>query len=239
VVATPIGNLEDITVRGLHLLKSVGLIAAEDTRRTRILLGHYGIETALLSYHDRSAPGRLEHIIGVLRGGTDVALVTDAGSPGISDPGYPLLRECATAGITIIPVPGPSAVIAALTASALPTDRFTFAGFLPRREGARRRVLGEHRDRPETLVLFESPHRVEALLRDILHVFGDRQAALCRELTKAFEDVRRGMVSELLSDVVARSVRGEVALVIAGLTRHERRRRGESLSECAGSGDEG
>jgi len=223
VVATPIGNLEDITIRAVRILKSVGLIAAEDTRRTRVLLAHYGIETSLLSYHDRSAPARTGQLLSILEGGTDMALVTDAGSPGISDPGYPLLRDCAAHGIPIVAVPGASAVVTALTSSALPTDRFTFVGFLPRREAARRRALEEFRDRADTLVLFESPHRIETLLRDVYAVLGDRPAALCRELTKAFEEVRRGPVSALVSDVATRPVRGEVVLVVGGRSRREQR----------------
>lgn len=233
VVATPIGNLEDISARALRVLRDASVIAAEDTRHTRRLLQHFGIDTQVVSYHDHSGPGRLASLLERLADGQTVALVSDAGSPAISDPGYPLLRDAVAQGSTVVPVPGASAVIAALTIAALPTDRFAFLGFAPRKSGARRALFAEYAERPETLVVYESPHRVQALLEDALAALGDRRAAVCRELTKVHEEARRGVLSELIAAQERTAARGEIAVVIAGATREERReaRRAERRDE--------
>ncbi len=223
VVATPIGNLEDITARALRVLRDADLIAAEDTRHTRSLLQHFGLATPVVSYHDHSGPGKLEALLARLGEGASIALVSDAGSPAISDPGYPLLRDAAARGARIVPVPGPSAAIAALTIAALPTDRFAFLGFAPRKSGARRALLAEYVERAETLVLYESPHRLAALLADAREVLGDRPAAVCRELTKLYEEARRGSLGELAAMQATDPARGEIVLVIAGASKQERR----------------
>ncbi len=214
VVATPIGNRDDITVRALRVLRAVDVVAAEDTRRTRLLLRHYAIDTALVSYHDHSGRSRVRQIADRVSAGETAALVTDAGTPGISDPGFTLLRECVQRGIAVSPVPGASALIAALSIAGLPTDRVDFVGFPPRKTGARRALLEEQRYRATTLVLYESPHRIESLLADATEVMGERPAALCRELTKVFEEVRRGTLQELLDGVRRTPPRGEIVLVI-------------------------
>ena len=219
VVATPIGNLDDITLRALAVLAGADLIAAEDTRHTRLLLERHGIERALIAVHEhneeRQAPGLVER----LRQGASIALVSDAGTPLLSDPGYRFVRMAAESGIEVVAVPGPSAVTAALSVSGLPTDRFVFEGFLPARSAARRNRLTELRAEPRTLVLFESSHRIEACLADLRDLFGpERPAALCRELTKQFETVLRGPVSDLLERVTAdpNQRKGEFVLVVAG-----------------------
>ncbi len=217
LVATPIGNLEDITLRALRVLREVSLIAAEDTRTTGRLLSHYAIETPLISYHDFSGEGRVAELVARLGAG-DVALVSDAGTPGLSDPGYRLVRAAIDAGIPVVPIPGPSAVTTALVASGLPTDRFLFLGFLPRRRSARRAALEAVASLPYTLVLYEAPHRVLDLLADAAAVLGDRPATVGRELTKRFEEIWRGPLSAALAHFQsdAGQVRGEFTLVIAG-----------------------
>jgi 16S rRNA (cytidine1402-2'-O)-methyltransferase len=219
VVATPVGNLDDITLRALRVLQTVDVIAAEDTRHTRLLMRHFGIETPLVSYHDHSGSERVRRIADRLQNGETVALVTDAGTPGVSDPGFTLLRECVSRGISVSPVPGASALVAALSVAGLPTDRIDFVGFPPRKVGARRALLQAYRERQATLVLFESPHRVEGLLRDAEEDLGDHPAALCRELTKVFEEIRRGTVRELLEGVRRAPPRGEIVLIIGGARR--------------------
>ncbi len=219
VVATPIGNLEDITLRALRVLREVDLIAAEDTRQVRKLLDRYGIQQRVVSYHEHNERARAPQLVEALRSGRSVALVSDAGTPVLQDPGYHLVQACVEAGIPVVPVPGPSAVITALVASGLPTDRFAFLGFLPRRRQARRRSLEEVRDHRATLVLFESPRRLADCLQDLLEVLGDRRAAVCRELTKVHEEVRRGRLSGLLREVRGQPVRGEVTVVVEGAGR--------------------
>ncbi|MCS7235992.1 MAG: 16S rRNA (cytidine(1402)-2'-O)-methyltransferase [Armatimonadota bacterium] len=219
LVATPIGNLEDVTLRALRVLREVDLVAAEDTRQVRKLLDRYGIQQRVVSYHEHNERTRIPQLLGALRSGRSVALVSDAGTPVLQDPGYRLVRACAEAGIPVVPVPGPSAVTAALVASGLPTDRFAFLGFLPRRRQARRRSLEEVRDQRATLVLFESPRRLVDCLQDLLEVLGDRRAAVCRELTKVHEEVRRGRLSDLLRGVRDQPVRGEVTVVVEGAGR--------------------
>ena len=213
IVATPIGNLEDITLRALRVLKQVDLIAAEDTRETRKLLSAYDIHTPLESYHRHSSPGKREKLLDQLHD-RDVALVSDAGMPGISDPGQDLISAAIASGISVVPVPGPSAVVTALVASGLPSDRFVYLGFLPRGRLDRRRLLASFAQLPYSLVAFEAPHRLEAALADLEESLGDRPAAVGRELTKLHEEVVRGRVSELRAIFRERPPRGEFTLVI-------------------------
>jgi 16S rRNA (cytidine1402-2'-O)-methyltransferase len=216
VVATPIGNLSDLTGRAIEVLRSVDLILAEDTRHTGRLLAHIESGVPQRSLHEHNERARIEEVIALLEGGANVALVTDAGTPLVSDPGLALVRACAEAGIPVVPVPGASAVLAALVASGLASDRVAFDGFLPRRGGARTVRLEELAREPRTVVLFLSPHRAAEDLADLARACGDdRPAALCRELTKLHEDVRRGPLGDL-RDGVADGVRGELTLVIAG-----------------------
>ena len=222
LVATPIGNLEDITQRALRVLREVAVVAAEDTRRTRRLLDHFGIPARVVSLFEHNERARVPALLGRLAGGESVAVVTDAGSPGVSDPGYPLVRAAVGAGIRVESVPGASAVIAALQVSGLPTDAFTFVGFLPIKSGARRRRLEELSARRETVVAFESPHRVEAALVDLEAVWGGRPIALARELTKTFEEVLRGTAREVRAALTPEKRRGEMVLVLSGMTRTER-----------------
>lgn len=222
VVGTPIGNLEDIGQRALRVLTEADLIAAEDTRVTHTLLERYGINTPLTTYtdaYDRQKAARTERVLEALNAGRRVALVSDAGMPGLADPGYELIRAALAAGHQVVVVPGPSAVTAALVASGLPTDRFLYIGYLPRRAAARRALLAELADEPGTIVAFEAPHRLLASLQDLLEVLGDRQIAVSRELTKRFEEIWRGPVSQALAYFTANSPRGEITLVIAGAGR--------------------
>jgi 16S rRNA (cytidine1402-2'-O)-methyltransferase len=216
VVATPIGNLEDITLRALRILKEVPLVAAEDTRVTRILFRAHDIHTPLVSFHEFTSPARRGRLIDRLADG-DVAVVTDAGTPGVSDPGFPLIRDALAAGHEVVPVPGPSSVIAALVASGLPTHTFTFLGFLPRTSTARRKVLSQHAESETTLLVFESPHRVIAALKDVVAALGaDRPVAIGRELTKHFEEIFRGTASAALAHFEQHPPRGEFTFVIGG-----------------------
>ncbi len=219
VVATPIGNLEDLTARARRILSEVDVIACEDTRHTRLLLAHYSIATPVVSYHEHNEARRTPDLLQRLRRGEHVALVSDAGTPALSDPGYLLIREATVAGVSVVAVPGASAVTAALTVSGLPTDRFVFLGFLPRKPGPRRRTLDEVAGVPWTLVLFESPHRIATVLQDLLAALGDRRMALARELTKRFEEVFRGTVSEALHHLQAHAPRGEFTIVVEGARR--------------------
>ncbi len=215
LVATPIGNLEDISVRALRVLKEVDLIACEDTRHTSRLLRHYGISTPCESHHEHNEATRTRRLLGLLQEGKSIALVSDAGTPLLSDPGYALVSACRTAGLTVVPVPGPSAVAAALTGSGLPTDSFLFAGFLPPRQGMRRRRLQEIAAVPATLVCFEAPHRLLAALEDMVEVLGPRQACVARELTKIHEEWVRGTLPTILTEFRSRPhIRGEITLVI-------------------------
>ncbi|MCL5959123.1 MAG: 16S rRNA (cytidine(1402)-2'-O)-methyltransferase [Chloroflexi bacterium] len=222
VVATPIGNLEDITLRALRVLRSVSLIAAEDTRQTRKLLAKYDIQTAVTSYFEHNKLAKLDYILETLRE-KDVAIVSDAGTPGISDPGFELIRAAAERGIEIEPIPGPSAVIAALSASGLPTDQFVYVGFLPRKRGDRIRELKLLAIEPRTVVAYEAPHRVLESLKDIEEVLGDRRVAIVRELTKVHEEIFRGLASQAIGHFAANPPRGEFTLVIAGAGKEARR----------------
>jgi 16S rRNA (cytidine1402-2'-O)-methyltransferase len=217
VVATPLGNLEDVTLRALRVLREVSFVACEDTRRTAVLLRAHGITARTTSYFEHNERWKGERILHALRDGRDVALVSDAGTPAISDPGYRLVRDARAAGIPVVPVPGPSAVIAALSVSGLPTDRFLFAGFLPSRPGARREALRQLAGVRETLVFYESPVRVREAVRDMRETLGDRESFLCREATKLHEEYARGTLSELGVRLDAReSVKGEIVLVVSG-----------------------
>ena len=214
LVATPIGNLEDITLRALRVLSEVPVVAAEDTRTVRKLLAHHRISAPrLLSYTERNRATRTPALLAALADG-DVALVSEAGTPGISDPGVHLVEAAVAAGHAVAPVPGPSALTAALAASGLPTRRFHFLGFLPRQAGDRRRLLTEVAALPDTLVAFEAPHRLRASLRDLRDILGDRRVAVCRELTKLYEEVFRGTLAEALDHFA--EPRGEFTLVIEG-----------------------
>jgi 16S rRNA (cytidine1402-2'-O)-methyltransferase len=216
VVATPIGNLEDISLRALRVLREVKLIAAEDTRKTRRLLNAYNIETPLTSYHEHSKRAKLDYLLGYLEK-EDLALVSEAGMPGLSDPGYDLIVAAVERGISVVSVPGPSAVITALVVSGLPTDQFVFVGFLPRRKGQRQRLLSSISDEARTIVAFEAPHRVREALTDIEEILGDRRVSVCRELTKVHEEVFRGRMSQAREHFA--EPRGEFSLVIEGKTR--------------------
>ncbi len=216
VVATPIGNLEDISLRALRILREVGLIAAEDTRKTRRLLDAYDIDTPLTSYHEHSEKGKLDRLLGHLVK-KDLALVSEAGMPGLSDPGYDLVVTAIERGILVVPIPGPSAVTTALAVSGLPTDQFVYVGFLPRRKGQRQRLLGSISDESRTIVAFEAPHRLREALTDIGEILGDRRVSVCRELTKVHEEIFRGRISQ--AKVHFPQPRGEFSLVIEGKTR--------------------
>jgi 16S rRNA (cytidine1402-2'-O)-methyltransferase len=214
VVATPIGNLADITHRALQVLTKVNLIACEDTRHTRKLLQHYGIATKTVSYHEHNEKQRAEELIEALQKGSDVAVVSDAGTPAISDPGFRLVRAAIENEITVVPVPGASAVITALVAAGLPTDEFFFAGFLPSRTGARQSRLRELASIPATLIFYEAPHRLAATLKDAHSILGERDAVVARELTKLHEEVRRGKLSELSEHYSNKEARGEIVLIV-------------------------
>ena len=218
VVGTPIGNLEDITLRAIRVLREVAVIAAEDTRVTRTLLAAHDIRTPLTSYHEFSGPEKVRRLVERLAE-SDVALVSDAGMPGLSDPGFPLIRAAIEAGVPVVPIPGPSAILAALVASGLPMHAFCYLGFLPRKGGERRRFLAALADAPHTAVVFESPHRIVAALGDVVAVLGaDRPLAVGRELTKKFEEVVRGTAAELAEHFARRPPRGEFTLVIGPAT---------------------
>jgi len=215
LVATPIGNLEDITLRALAILKQVGLIAAEDTRQTNKLLGRYEIRTPVISYHEHNKITRLPEILETLEK-SDVALVSDAGTPALNDPGYELVKAALQAGFKVSPIPGPSAPVAALVVSGLPTDAFLYKGYLPRKSMERIDVLEEVKTQPYTLIFLETPHRLIKSLEDIWLVLGNRQVAVAREMTKLHEEIFRGSVSAAIKHFEAAKVRGEITLVIAG-----------------------
>ncbi len=215
LVATPIGNLEDITLRALRTLKECHLVAAEDTRRTGQLLKHYGISKPLLSYFRFNEAKRCQEIIERLRRGERIALVTDAGSPGISDPGQRVVHETVAAGLRVEPVPGPSALVAGLTASGLPTDEFHFIGFLPHKSGQRRKQLEKFKGFEGTLALYESPYRVEKLLAELRELYPSHRVVLARELTKKFEEFLRGTPAELLEALKKRSLKGEFVVMLS------------------------
>jgi 16S rRNA (cytidine1402-2'-O)-methyltransferase len=226
VVATPIGNLEDISLRALRVLREVRLIAAEDTRKTKRLLNAYGIKTPMTSYHEHNKKTKLNYILDCLRE-NDVALVSEAGMPGVSDPGYELIGAANGAGIAVVPVPGPSAIITAIAVSGLPTDRFLYLGFLPRRVGARKQALKSVTQETSTLLILEAPHRLQPTLNDLRMVLGDRQIAVCRELTKLHEEVFRGTISQAIDRFT--EPRGEFTLVVGGKKEEKGRQSGEDI----------
>jgi len=216
LVATPIGNLEDITLRALRTLKECDLVAAEDTRRTGVLLKHFEISKPLISYFQFNEAKRSEEIISRLKAGEKIALVTDAGSPGISDPGERVVKAAINAGLRVGAVPGPAALIAGLTASGLPTDRFYFLGFLPHKSGQRRKVVESLKAIQDTLVFYESPYRIERLLEELSELLPTRQVVLGRELTKRYEEFLRGKPAELLAHMRQRSIKGEFVVIVEG-----------------------
>lgn len=213
IVATPIGNLADVSLRALETLRAVKMIAAEDTRKTRKLLTAYKIKTPMTSYHEHNKRLKLDYLLNFLEQG-DLALVSEAGTPGISDPGHELIVAAGQRGIPIVPIPGPSVVITAMTVSGLPADRFTYLGFLPRRDGERRRLLETLINEPATMIFLEAPHRLRATLNDLLLILGDRRVAVCREMTKIHEEVFRGTISQAMERFT--EPRGEFTLVIEG-----------------------
>jgi len=216
LVATPIGNLADITHRALQVLKDVDLIACEDTRHTHKLLNHYGITTKTISYHEHNEQHRATDLIDRLKQGTSIAVVSDAGTPSISDPGFRLVRAAIENDIPVVPIPGPSALITALIAAGLPTDEFFFAGFLPARTNARRARLSELQSVPGTLIFYEAPHRLAETLKDAYEILGEREAVVARELTKLHEEIRRGRLSALTADYTdaKQDIRGEIVVLI-------------------------
>jgi 16S rRNA (cytidine1402-2'-O)-methyltransferase len=220
IVATPIGNLEDISPRAIRILREVNLIAAEDTRKPGYCWINMTIKTYLTSYYEHNKIDKLDYILGQLQE-KDIAIVSEAGMPGISDPGYELVAAAVEKGFTVVPVPGPSAIITALAVSGLPTDRFIFIGFLPRRIGERRQALSTVASETGTIIAYEAPHRIKETLNDIIYVLGDRRIAVCRELTKMYEEVFRGTVSEALLHFD--DPRGEFTLVIEGKTKEKPR----------------
>jgi 16S rRNA (cytidine1402-2'-O)-methyltransferase len=216
IVATPIGNLEDITLRALRVLKEVDVVAAEDTRHTQILLSHHDIHTPLTSYHEHNEKSKSQELVKRLAQGQNIALVSDAGTPAISDPGFRLGVQAIRAGVRIIPIPGASALIAVLSASGLPTDRFVFEAFLPAKKRQRRERLQTLRDETRTLIFYEAPHRLKDALDDIHELLGNREAVLAREVSKVHEEFLRGPVSELVRALGSGEIRGEVTLIISG-----------------------
>lgn len=216
LVATPIGNLQDITVRGVEILRGVDFIVCEDTRRSGMLLKHFEIKKPLRSFHDHSSKAKLDSLIEELKRGARAAFITDAGTPLISDPGFTLVREALEAGIGVEGIPGPAALINALAISGLPTHAFTFGGYLPQKEKARRDTLKNLEERKETLIFYESPHRILKVLKDLFEILGDRQVSLSREMTKKFEETMRGRLSEILAHLEGKKILGEWVIVVSG-----------------------
>jgi 16S rRNA (cytidine1402-2'-O)-methyltransferase len=245
LVATPIGNLGDITQRALDVLRTVDLIASEDTRKTGLMLKRFEIKQQQLAFHEHNERQAGERIVELLRQGKSVAVVTNAGTPGISDPGYTLVRRAIEEGLELTMIPGASAVVMALVLSGLPVHSFTFRGFAPRKPGPRRRFLEIDKHAPHTLIFYESPYRVAALLKDALEVYGDREAAIANDLTKLFEKVERGPISMLLESQVVLKPKGEYIVVIAGVERKQRAGRegdqdddGDGGEDAAGEEDQ-
>lgn len=220
LVATPIGNLEDISNRAIRILKEVKLIACEDTRHTAKLLNHYDISTPSTSFFEHNKLKKIPKVLSALSN-ADVALVSDAGTPGLNDPGYLLVEATLAAGHTVSPIPGPAAPIAALVSSGLPTDKFLYLGYLPRKSGERIKILNSVRSLPYTLIFFETPHRIEDSFQDLLSVLGDRQIAVACDLTKMFEEITRGKITELIQKFKEKPARGEYTLVIEGHSRDD------------------
>jgi 16S rRNA (cytidine1402-2'-O)-methyltransferase len=223
IVATPIGNLEDLTLRALRILSEVDLIACEDTRHTRKLLAHYQIQTPTISYHEHNERTRTTEILSRIESGLNVALVSDAGTPLISDPGFHLVNEAISRGIPVVPIPGASALVTALSASGLATHDFLFAGFLPAKQSARRARLGELATLDTTLIFYEAPHRLKQMLADAREILGNRQCVLARELTKLHEEFLRGSLAELLEKIAVMNLKGEMVLLVAPPAADEQR----------------
>ncbi|RQW78418.1 MAG: 16S rRNA (cytidine(1402)-2'-O)-methyltransferase [Geobacter sp.] len=221
IVATPIGNLEDISFRAVRVLKEVDLIAAEDTRHSRKLLSHFGISKPITSYFDHNKDVKGNFILEKLAEGLNVALISDAGTPCISDPGYQLVRDAVAAAVRVVPIPGPSAAITALSASGLPTNSFAFEGFLPNRQGKRRERLTALKTERRMLIFYESPNRLMGALADIKDVFGDREAVVARELTKIYEEFVRGRLSSVAEQFIGRKIKGEVVILVAPAAEQE------------------
>ncbi len=221
VVSTPIGNLEDVTLRALKILKVVDLIAAENTRQTRVFCSHYNINTRLISYHQHNQRSRGYELIGRLKEGSDIALVTSAGTPSVSDPGSLLVNMALERGIKVSPIPGPSAAIAALSVSGLNVDRFLFLGFLSNRPGKRKKELRELMNEQRCMVFYEAPHRIKAMLKDMNEILGDRYVVILRELTKIFEEIKRGPVGLISKELDDRILKGEFTVVLAGAEKKE------------------
>jgi 16S rRNA (cytidine1402-2'-O)-methyltransferase len=229
LVATPIGNLNDITLRALSTLREVDIIASEDTRKTGLLLKHFDISKPQIAFHEHNEQRAGQQLEDLLRQGKSVALVTNAGTPGISDPGYTLMRRAITANIDVTMIPGPTALIMALVLSGLPVHSFTFRGFPPRKSGPRRRFIEIDKESPHTLIFYESPYRLEAFLQDALEVLGDREAVIANDLTKMFELVQRGTITSLLQWVMQQSkLKGEFIALIAGVAKEERKGKAET-----------
>ncbi len=216
ICGTPIGNLEDITLRALKILKEVKLIAAEDSRHTKKLLNHYQINTKVTSYYEYNKFKKSTYLVEILKNGQDIALVSDAGMPGISDPGYVLVNLALKNNIKIIPIPGVSALITALVVSGLPTAKFIFEGFLPRKIKERKRYFKSIKNEERTVIFYETPHRLKRALKDMLEIWGDRQIVVARELTKKYEEIIRGKLSRVLSEINAKDIKGEITLVVQG-----------------------
>jgi len=216
ICGTPIGNLEDITLRSLKILKEVNLIAAEDTRHTLKLLNHYQINTKVTSYYEYNKFKKAPYLVEILKNGQDIALVSDAGMPGISDPGYVLIDLALKNNIKIIPVPGVSALITALVVSGLPTDKFVFEGFLPRKIKERKRYFKSIENEERTIIFYEAPHRLKKALKDMLEILGDRKVVIARELTKLYEEIIRGKLSQVLTEISTKEVKGEITLIVQG-----------------------
>ena len=241
IVATPIGNLQDISQRAVETLSGVDVVACEDTRHTQKLLNHLGIKKRLVSYHEHNEESRSVELIQLLEDGKSVAVVSDAGTPTINDPGFRIIKTAIERGIEIVSIPGPTAFVTALAASGLPTDAFFFGGFLPAKKGERQRRLRELANLPATLILYEAPHRLVASLEDCLSILGDRDAVVARELTKLHEEYSRGKLSALLSQFRSQTPKGELVLLIdrgssEGLARTNSRRLPERISELESSG---
>ena len=213
VVGTPIGNLADITYRAVDTLNSVDFIFAEDTRVSKKLLNHYKIDKKIYSYHDHSKDSEVEKLTNLLENGNDVALISDAGTPTVSDPGYRLIRECVKKGVDIVPIPGPSAVTTALSVAGLPSDSFTFVGFLPQKKG-RIKKIEQLSEINNTIILFESPHRLLKTLNQLFEILGNRQVAIGRELTKLYEEIIRGNLKDVIQEFSKKSVKGEIVIMI-------------------------
>jgi len=216
ICGTPIGNLEDITLRALRILKEVNLIAAEDTRHTLKLLNHYQINTKITSYYEYNKFKKAPYLVEILKNGQDIALVSDAGMPGISDPGYVLINLALKNNIKIIPVPGVSALITALVVSGLSTDKFVFEGFLPRKIKERKRCFKGIENEERTIIFYETPHRLKRALKDMLEIWGDRKVVIARELTKIYEEIIRGKLSQVLTEISTKEIKGEITLIVQG-----------------------